>query len=214
MDMTFTKRETGSKSVAMLRKEELCPVVCYSGGKAAEPFSVDAKQLVKSIKNNETVISTIGDLKGKQVILQSIDYHPVTGHPIHADFLFVDANVAVEHDVHLEFIGEAPGVKVAGGNLNVIMDTVTVSALPADIPNSIEVDISGLEDMSSHLLASEIKLPNKVELITGADEVVVSIIAQVEEEEEVVEVNMEDIEATSEGKKKTEEEAEEGSSDN
>ncbi len=97
-------------------------------------------------------------------------------------------------------------VKNGLGNLVKVLHEVEVEALPKDLPHNLEVDISKLETVESQIFVSDIKLPTGVTMITGGEEVVASIVLQVEEKEEVIAppVDLSAIEVEKKGKKEEE----------
>ena len=207
MKLTFLKRSVAGKKVAALRRDGQTPVACYSKGEKPVLYSVDTQSLLKSLVSGSVVIETDGDMSGKQVILQDISFHPVSDMPLHADFLFVDATHEVEHEVAVQVIGEAPGVKIDEGQMVVVLDKVSIRALPQNIPAQLDADVSVLKTIGSRLLVSDLLLPNGVTLVTSPDEIVVSILEKSQaDEEEINESYMEDIEVTGKGGKKADDE--------
>ena len=214
MKVALTKRDVMGKKVGTLREQGLVPVVCYGNKQKATPYSVNAKALKGLLGSDSVVFETEGDVKEEQVILQDIDYHPVSGDPIHVDFLFVDATQEIEHEVPVEVEGEAPAQKTYNGQVLATLDKIVVRALPQHIPGHVVVDVSGLEEIGSRLVASDIPLSDNVTLVTNPDEIVVSIVEEAQEEEEETPADedyLSTIEVTGKGGKKEEgEEGEEG----
>ncbi len=206
MDLTFTKRNVFGRKVFLLRSEGQTPVVCYSDGSEAESYSVSTKSLKKILSTEQVVITADGDLSGKQVMLQDIAVDPLSGTPIHADFLFVDTKHEVEHEVPVYIIGEAPSVKKQDGQMIVTLDKVTIRALPQDIPGHVDADVSSLEHIGAHLTAADLPLPASVILVTNPQEIVVSIVEQSQEEEKETtdETYMDTIEVAGKKEKKQE----------
>jgi len=99
------------------------------------------------------------------------------------DLIAIKMNVAVHAAVALNFLGESPGVK-AGGILNTNHSSVTVEALPGDLPESIDVDISALE-MGHSLTLGEVVLPERVTLVGDPEELLASVMAPKVEVEEI-----------------------------
>ena len=213
MKVIFTKREERGKRNNALREKGFIPVVCYGVGKETGHFSVSKKELSKFLKLGEVVLEGDGELSGQTVMLQEIDKNPVSGEVRHIDFLFVDKSHAVEHNVSLEFVGDAPVAK-KGGFIDHVLNSINIKALPQDIPSKIEVDLSGLEEIGQHIKVSDLPKIKNVEILTPKDEILVSVIEQVEEaepEETAEEVDFSKIETTS--NKGVKEEEEEGESE-
>ena len=206
MKVQLEERTVKGKKNADLRDSGTTPVVCYGPREDSVLCGVKTKDLIKILNSDEVVFDTEGFVNDKKVLIQDVSFHPVLNVPTHVDFLFVDATHEVEHEVTIEIVGEAPGVKTHGGQLIVARDNVIVKALPQDIPGHLEIDISGLEEIHSHFTAGDIKLPSSVTLVTSPEEIIVSIATVQEEKEDETtnEINMDDIEVSSQKGKQEE----------
>ena len=120
------------------------------------------------------------------VLIHEVQVDPVTDEPIHVDFLAIDMKKKITVQVPLEFTGVSNAVKSGIGNLVKVLHEIEIEAMPADLPHGLIVDISKLETLEDNIIVSDIKLPAGVLAITAGIDVVASIIAQVEEKEEVV----------------------------
>ena len=207
MKVDFAKRTVTGKGVSALRKEGVTPVICYGAQEDSTPYSVQTKDLINLLSSEEVIFDAAGEVSGKKVLLQDISYHPLTGTPLHADFLFVDATQEVEYEVPIQIEGESPVVKANEGQMNIALDKIKISALPQDIPSYLVADINSLKAIGDHLSVENIPLPKGVTLVTNPDEVVISIVeqAEFEEEEETNEADLESIEVTSTRGKKEDE---------
>ena len=139
------RENIGKSSTNSLRKEGNVPCVLYGGDEVVH-FSakeIGFKDLVYTAAAH-TVVLDFGDKK-VNAILQDIQFHPVTDKILHADFyeLFDDKPVTMEIPVILS--GSAPGVMNSGGVLSRNKRKIKVKALPGNLPDSIDVDISSLE---------------------------------------------------------------------
>jgi large subunit ribosomal protein L25 len=136
-------------------------------------------------------------------LARQIQRHPTRGDLVHVDFVRVRRDVAVSAEVPVHLEGEAPGTR-DGGMLEQLVFTLTIEAKPADIPNEIVVDVSGLE-LGGQLRIAELTVPAGVAVQQDADELVVQVVlprvAEVEEEaaEEGEEAAAEDEGAPAEG---------------
>jgi large subunit ribosomal protein L25 len=142
-----SKRESvGKVSTKALRNAEKVPCVLYGGGNAIH-FSADELSFSKLVYTNKA-LSVVIELEGDEkynAILQDIQFHPVSDKILHIDFyqLFDDKEVTM--DIPVEFVGQAPGVKLSGGVLSKNRRKLRVRALPANLPDNIIADISNLE---------------------------------------------------------------------
>lgn len=119
-------------------------------------------------------------------LIHEVQVDPVTDEPIHVDFLVIDMKKKIRVKVPLVFTGVSNAVKNGIGNLVKVLHEIEIEALPADLPHNFSVDVSKLETLESVIIVSDIKLPTGVVVITNGNDVVASIVAQVEEKEEVV----------------------------
>ncbi len=202
------KREVYGRALEAERTAGWLPAVVYGSKTESVPVFVpliDFKKILAEA-GESTVITISGDGFKKEVLIHDVDYNPLTGAPIHVDFLAVDMNKPIKVHVELEFEGVAPAVKELGGALVKVMHELEVEALPKDLPHNLVVDISVLADFDSQILVKDIKLPAGVVTDTDPEEVVASI-SQAGEEvvEELAPVDLSAIEVEKKGKKEDEE---------
>ncbi len=203
-----TKRETSKSARATLRKEAMIPAVVYGKKEASTPIAVSVINFKKVWEEagESTVVTLDGFGKSVDVLIQEVSIDHISGLPVHVDFYAIEADKKVEVEVPLEYVGEAPAVKLLGGNLVKVLHEVSIEALPKNLPHSIEVDISSLETFETQILAKDLKLSTGVTLITDAEEVVALVAPVTEEkEEEVAAPDLSAIEVEKKGK--TDEEA-------
>ena len=207
-----TKRDLGVKVKALRLAGEI-PAVFYGAGEESTPISIsktEFKKIWRDAGESSAVKLSLPD-KGVDVLIYEVQVDPVTDEPIHVDFLAIDMKKKIKVKVPLEFVGISNAVKSGIGNLVKVLHEVEIEALPADLPHNLSVDISSLETIENQIFVSDIKLPTGVVAITKGTDVVASIVAQVEEKEEVVApVDLSAIEV-SEKKGKKDEEGTEGS---
>ena len=142
-----SKRESvGKVATKALRNAGQVPCVLY-GGETPVHFAADERAFAKLVytPNAHTVVIDLGDNITFNAILQDIQFHPVTDKILHIDFyqLFDDKEVSM--DIPVVIKGAAPGVLNSGGVLTRNKRKLRVRAIPANLPDTIEADISGLE---------------------------------------------------------------------
>ncbi len=168
-------RETQGKGASRrLRHEGKVPAILYGGHSEARALTLSHQKLLIML-DNERFYSTILSLKvGDQTqaaILKDVQRHPYKNAIVHIDFQRVEDNQKIRINVPLHFVGAAvsPGVKSQGGMVSHMRNDVEVACLPKDLPEFIEVDLSGLSiNESIHL--SQLKVPEGVELLALAKE--------------------------------------------
>lgn len=183
----------GSSASRRMRHAGLLPGVIY--GINSNPLAVELEtHAVEQVLHNhasETILVDI-DLEGEggvSVLLKEVQHHPVSGALLHVDLQRVSANQTLQVEVSLELIGEPEGVKL-GGLLDQVMHTILVECLPADLPETVNVDVSELE-IGSALHVSDLELGNKVVVLSDPDAVVAGVSAPKVEQEEDEDENVE-----------------------
>jgi large subunit ribosomal protein L25 len=186
--LTVTPREPGgSRTARRLRREGMIPGVIYGGEGDAVAFSVDARELRNALHASGAVLELQVDGQSTPVVLKDAQHHPLRGETTHVDFLRVDLKKKISAVVAIETVGadDSPGVK-EGGILDQPIREVNVEALPTDIPESIQIDVSELS-IGDSIALSAAKVPADVTLLDDVEIVVASMLAprlQLEEEEE------------------------------
>src|SRR5450755_1935769 len=168
-------RETQGKGASRrLRHEGKVPAILYGGHSDARALTLSHQKL-SILLENERFYSTILSLKvgdeTQAAILKDVQRHPFKNSVLHIDFQRVEENEKIRISIPLHFKGEAisPGVKSQGGIVSHMRNDVEVSCLPKDLPEFVEVDISGLSlNESIHL--SQLKIPDGVQLVDLAKE--------------------------------------------
>ncbi len=155
-----TKREiVGKKDTKALRNADKVPCVIYGKGNTLH-FAADEKSFKKLVYTPNVYTAVIELDNGDKInaILQDIQFHPVTDKILHVDFyqLFDDKEVTMTIPVRLE--GTAPGI-IKGGVLRFTNRKLRVKALPANLPDEILADVSGL-DIGNKLFLKEIDSKN------------------------------------------------------
>ena len=180
----------GSRATRRLRREGAVPGILYGGGDEPVAFRVDARDLRLALAHAGAVMEvSVDGAKGTPVVLKDAQRHPVRGHILHVDLLRVRLDRAIQAPVPLELTGveEAPGVK-EGGVLEHVTRELHVEALPNDIPDVIEHDVSGME-MNDTLTLAVVTAPPGVKLLDDPDETVIATLTpprlEVEPEEEI-----------------------------
>jgi large subunit ribosomal protein L25 len=172
----------GTGASRRLRRESKVPGILYGAGKDALPIELDHKDLWFKLKMEAFHASILDmDVAGEksQVLLRDYQMHPFRPMILHADFQRVDANRKIHMKVPLHFVNAeiSPGVKVAGGIAQHVMNELEIRCLPKDLPEFITVDLANLQaGHSLHL--SGVALPAGVEadVLKGEDPTVATIV--------------------------------------
>jgi len=179
-EIKATVREgSGKGSARAERKRGRIPAVIYGDDKAPISISLDYDELRQRIYAGRFLTTLYNiDIEGKKhrVIPRDFQLDPVKDLPIHVDLLRVaeGATIRVRVPIHVMNADQSPGVK-RGGAVNIVTHTVDVMCPAESIPESINVDIAGLEiSHSKHL--SDVQLPANVKVIAQGDSTLVTIV--------------------------------------
>lgn len=206
------KREVLGKKVKNLRKDGLIPAVIYGMKKESTPIALKEKEFVKvwKLAGESSIILLEIDGKKENVLIHDIAFDPIKDNPIHADFLVVEMDKPIKVDVRVNFIGESPAVK-AGGFLIKVIHELHVEALPKDLPQEINVDISAISEIDGLIKVKDIKIIGEFRILNNLEDIVALVEAPRTEEELKAEEGesklIEDIEVVGK-KEKAEEEKE------
>ncbi|MHB8059221.1 MAG: 50S ribosomal protein L25 [Gaiellaceae bacterium] len=187
------RSQRGSAANRRLRKQGLVPGVLY--GSAFEPraFAVPEAELRHALTgahgSHAILDVVVGDeKKPHSAILKDYQRHPVKGDVVHVDLHVIRLDRAIQSSVSIVLTGESPGAK-AGGVVTSSARDLNVEALPTEIPDQIEVDVSSL-DIGDLLHLSDLKPPEGVVFLDEPETLLVSVtlpslvVEEVEEEEE------------------------------
>ncbi|MFZ4461597.1 MAG: 50S ribosomal protein L25 [Patescibacteria group bacterium] len=168
-------RDLGAK-LSTLRASKKVPAVVY--GHAFDPvhISVDASEFLKTYRKTggtHLIDLTVGGKK-QSVLVHETQRHPVSGDFLHIDFFAVSAKEKITVDVPVSLVGKSQAV-VEGAEINQNLHTITVKVLPADLVDSIEVDVVALAKPGDVIHVSDIvALYPKLEIITPGVEAIAS----------------------------------------
>jgi large subunit ribosomal protein L25 len=166
----------GSRSARRLRREGLVPGVLYGGGDEPQHFAVDGRILRNTLAHSGAILQvSVDGADATPVLVKDVQRHPVKGHAVHVDFLRVRMDQAIHTTVVVELLhgDAAPGV-VQGGVLSQETREVNVEALPGDIPETIEHDVSGMQ-INDTLTLADVTAPRGVTILDDPETVIASV---------------------------------------
>ena len=190
--LTVARRDpAGSREARRLRRTGCIPGVVYGVGAEPVPFQVDVRELRLALAHSGAVLNlSVDGQPPAPVVVKELTRHPVSGDALHIDLLRVRLDKPIQATVGLELVGaeEAPGAR-EGGVLEHITREVTVEALPNDIPDVIEQDVSEMQ-INDTVTLEAVRAPANVTILGDAETVVATLTPprlQVEEEPEIEE---------------------------
>jgi large subunit ribosomal protein L25 len=189
------REEAGSAVARRLRADGLIPGVLYGAGKEAHPFAVEERELRRVLTGEHGLHAILdvvfdGQKTAHHAVLKEYQLDPVRPRLLHIDLHEVRLDQVIQTQVAVEPIGESPGVK-EGGVLTLVLREVNVEALPMEVPDRLELDISTMA-IGDSLRIADIVVPSGTTLLDDPDAVVVTVTPptkveepEVEEEEEL-----------------------------
>jgi large subunit ribosomal protein L25 len=201
--------DAGSAVARRLRAGGMIPGVLYGGGKNAHPFAVEERELRRVLTGEHGLHAILdvvfdGQKTAHHAVLKDYQLDPVRPRLLHVDLHEVRLDQVIQTQVAIEPVGESPGVK-EGGALTLVLREINVEALPMEVPDRLELDISGMA-IGDSLRVSDISAPEGVQLLDDPESVVVTVTPPTKVEEPEVEEEEEELE----GEEALEGEAEEG----
>ena len=198
--------DKGSPESRRLRSEGLLPAVVYGQGMESTSVYIDAREFRNALKteagSNIILNIELGEKDKVTALARQIQRHPYKDEFVHVDLIKVDLTQTVEAEVQINYLGIPIGVKEEGGLVQTINNTLRISALPTNIPTSLDIDIAHL-NVGENVIASDIELPEGVTLANEDDDSVMVIVtlprAAVEEEEDLLGEGLEGEEGEADG---------------
>lgn len=197
------RNESGKGVARKLRAAGRIPAVLYGHGKEPLALSLDPRVLEKQLseEGHNALFDLSGDgaISGRTVLVKEVQRHPVRGTPLHADLFEIDANEKIHVQIEVHVVGTAKGVSLDRGLLDHVLREVEVECLPRAIPERIDIDVSELR-LGESIHASDLQLPDGVDLRTNGELAVVAIAAPTVEAEPVAAEGAEGEDAGEDGK--------------
>ncbi|MFA6135926.1 MAG: 50S ribosomal protein L25 [Candidatus Paceibacterota bacterium] len=184
LEIIAQKREILGKRLETLLDQGLVPAEIYGQGFENIHLSVPVKEFSKVFKEagENSIVNVVIEGKTVPVLIYNVQRNPLNDSFISIDFYKVNMDKKITADIPIKFIGEAPAVKEKGGTLVKALEKIEVEALPSDLPQFIEIDLSSLIDLHQSLHIKDIKISDKIEILDELESVIVTIAEQMKEE--------------------------------
>lgn len=179
------RSDRGKGAARRLRRSGKVPAIFYGPKSSPTPIAIDRRDFAAHVANLEgshliRFQSSSNDLQQRVALVREVQHHPVNDGILHVDFYEVDLTQRLRVTVPLHFVGRARGV-AEGGILQPIVREIEVECLPTDIPQFIEVDVTGL-DIHDAVHFADVPMPAKVTAVFDANEAVVTVLPPTVEE--------------------------------
>ena len=195
--LTVQERESrGSAASRRLRENGLVPGVLYGNGGQAHPFCIEERELRRVLTGDHGLHAILdvvleGQQKAHHAVLKEYQLDPTRARLLHIDLQEVRLDQAIQTQVVVELVGESEGVK-EGGVLSQVYREVNVEALPMEVPDRLELDVSSMV-IGDTLRVSDLRVPEGVKLLDDPETVLASVTPPTKiEEPEVVEEELEE----------------------
>jgi len=173
----YTGRVHGSRESRRVRSEGAVPAVVYGHGLEALPVAVDRRELY-AVLHTEAGLNALINLQvnGDEylTVAREVQRHPVRGDIIHLDFIRISLDEAIEAEVPVEFTGVPVGVREGKGIVETPAASVMVSALPANIPSHVTLDITNLK-VGDSLRVSDLAVLEGVTYVSEPEHLLVMV---------------------------------------
>jgi large subunit ribosomal protein L25 len=170
------RARSGSGVLKQLRREGWVPSVIYGRGAENKNLKVDAKafgELLAHATSENILINLDLDGANQLAFLKAVQHDPMSGKPLHVDFLAIDEKSEITAQIPVHLLGEPAGVK-AGGMLEQLSHALEVRCAASVLPEVLEFDVSHLEEGDS-LHIGDVKLPAGVAATHAADVVIAHV---------------------------------------
>lgn len=176
-------RTVFGKKLKQLRKEGVIPANIFGTGFTSKSVSVKSMDFSKTYKKVKETGIVYLQLEKTEIptLIKLIQKHPVNSQILHIDFRKVDLSVKIETAVPVQIIGVSEAVTQKGGVLLTLSDRLLVEALPQDLPQFIEIDISNLKEIGQDIKVKDLKVSNKYNIKDEEEKVILSVTAHKEE---------------------------------
>lgn len=172
-------RTVSGRAVKHLRAKGFTPANIFGKKVASLAIQINTKDFSKLFtqvgESTLIYLEVAGEKESRPVLVREVMNHPVTGLCLHVSFNQVDLKEKVTAPVSIELVGEAPAETNHLGILVQQLNEVEVEALPAEMPEGIQLDLSSLTEVGSQLLVSDIKVAKNIAIQTPADTLVAKI---------------------------------------
>ncbi|MCJ7831281.1 MAG: 50S ribosomal protein L25 [Dehalococcoidia bacterium] len=179
LELSVAPRSVLGKRVRALRRGGLTPANVYGHGVESRALQIETVTLVRTLRALErnAILSLCieGEKAPRPVMVRDIQRNPVSDRILHVDFYQVSLTEKMRADVPLLLTGKAPAVDDFGGILLQSLESISVEALPADMPSHVEVDISVLSELDSSLHVKDLVLDPKLHVMTDLDVVIARV---------------------------------------
>ncbi len=219
MQLIAEQRTTFGKNLNKLRNAHKIPGVIFGKNVDSTPVSVDRNAFIKTFRQSGE--TSLVDLKLgsdiSKVLIKEVQFHPVTSEVLHVNFHKVNLKEKIEANIPVEMIGDETNALVKSGEAVplLILNEITIEALPTDLLDKFTIDISGLKEVGDSITIADLKYDkSKIELVDYEEtDIIAKLDYPMTEEEDEGEISEEDAIAAIEASEESKEDEDEGTED-
>lgn len=183
--LTAQSRAVIGKQVGALRRAGTIPAILY-GKHLTQPLALQIEErtlqkVIAQAGHNRLIKMTVDTGAPRLVLTRQIQRNPISGRLTHVDFQEVSLTEKITTPVPIVLVGTSPAVTRGEGLLIHGIDQVQIRVLPSDLIPQIEVDVSSLENLNQSLFVKDIKVSDKIEILTPGDEMIAKVVPVKEE---------------------------------
>ena len=164
-----------------LRHDGITPIHLYGNGIESQSLQCDtatvSKVVLQAGTNIPVTVTFPGNSEENVCFVREVQYHPVTDRLIHVDFMKVDVTRTVRAEVPIIISGLSPAVRNMGGTLLQPLQSVTVEALPMNIPAMFSLNSDLLIDFDTNFYVSDLEAPDNISIINDEEDLVAGVVA-------------------------------------
>ena len=178
--LNLDHRSITGKKVRQLRRQGVIPVHLYGADIDPVNLQVDDRTLNRMLLQVGTNVPVSLEFEGQAMenicFVREVQRNPVTEEVIHVDFLRVDITKTISAEVPLSVAGAAPAVSQMAGTLLQNIQSLSIEALPMDMPAEIPIDVSVLIDFDVSIVVGDVEVPDNVTVLNDPDETIARVV--------------------------------------
>src|ERR687885_14095 len=181
MQLTANRRDVTGKAARRLRHQGRLPAVVYGHRTVASSIELDARDFERVFARTgrtQLIDLVVDGGRPHKVLVKEVQVSPRRNTTVHVDFHQVSLREKLQVDVPVVVVGEAEPVRMGDADVLQVLHNVRVECLPNDIPEAVEVDVSGLDHVDAGVRVAELELPREVTAVTDPEELVVKLAAR------------------------------------
>ncbi|MCK9265948.1 50S ribosomal protein L25 [bacterium] len=192
------RENKGTGAARKTRLEGFIPGILYGAGHSPCSIKLERKtteRIIRQLASHNVIASLVIEQNGNEekikTMLKDVQIQPIKGNVLHLDFYRIRMDKPIRMQVPIQLNGEAPGLEL-GGIMEHELREIEIQALPGNMPELIEIDISSMQ-IGDTVLVKDIQLGDDVEIIDSLDRSIISIMApRVAKEEEETDEELEE----------------------